>query len=88
MKTPKQVVELTQRIELALSKSRSSLSTDDVFLLEKCIFFLQKMRKTKSDKEKKEFLAKGIACWTKFLAKNETLMKYSALFNMLDNNTE
>ena len=88
MKTPKNVVDVTQRIELALSKSRSSLSTDDVNLLERCIFFFKKMRKTKSDKEKKEFLAKGINCWIKFLAKNELLMKYSDLFNMPENITE
>jgi len=88
MKSLTNVVDLTQRIEMVLSKNRSSLSAEDVILLERCILFFKKMRKTRSDIAKKEFFAKGISCWTNFLAKNELLNKYSGYFKSLENNTD
>ncbi|MEI6851541.1 MAG: hypothetical protein WCL06_01815 [Bacteroidota bacterium] len=88
MKTSKNVVDLTQRIKTVLSKNRSSLSAQDVILLERCIFYFNKMRIAKSDQAKKEYLSKGISCWIKFLAKNEILDKYSDLLKSLENNTD
>jgi len=88
MKTPKDVVETTQRIEMILSKNRSSLSAEDVKLLERCIFFFKKMRKSKSDQEKQKFLEKGINCLIYFFGKNELLNKYSELFNPTKYNAE
>lgn len=87
MKTPKNVVEITQRIEMVLSKNRSSLSTNDVKLLERCIFFFKKMRKVKSEEAKKELLAQGISSWIEFLVKNELLVKYSVLLESLKKDT-
>jgi hypothetical protein len=88
MKTPKFIVDTVQRIEMVLSKNRSSLSTDDVFLLERCIFYFKKMRKAKSDQEKKEFLSKGVSYWMKFFLKNELLNNNSELFKMLGKITD
>jgi hypothetical protein len=88
MKSPKFIVDTVQRIEMVLSKNRSSLSTDDVFLLERCVFYFRKMRKAKSDQEKKEFLSKGISCWMKFFMKNDLLNESSELFGMLGKITE
>lgn len=88
MKTPKFIVDMVQRIEMVLSKNRSSLSTNDVFLLERCIFYFKKMRKAKSDQEKKEFLLKGVSCWMKFLMKNELLRNNSEFVEILEKITD
>lgn len=88
MNTLKNVVETTQRIEMILSKNRSSLSAEDVKLLERCIFFFKKMRKSISEQEKQELLEKGINCLFLFFGKNELLDKYSDLFKPSNSNTE